>query len=71
MVLLPDQDYCASPWTVQLTGSTNIQHLLDMGPHIIIHMMGYASVMLFEGHPICHLYFMFNQSSFAQVQVAV
>ena len=28
------------------------------------------SVMLFEGCPIHHLYFMLDQSSFAQVQVA-
>ena len=27
------------------------------------------SVALFEGHPICYLYFMLDQSSFAQVQV--
>ena len=40
-----------------------------MGPHIIIHMRGYVPVMLFEGHLICQLYFMLDQSGFAQIQV--
>ena len=66
-----DQDYCASPWTVQLLDSTNIQHLLDMGPHIIVHVGRYTLVMLLEGHLICYLYFVFDQSSFAQAQVTV
>ena len=41
-----------------------------MGPHIIIHVGRYTSVVLFEGHLIHYLYFMLDQSSFAQVQVA-
>ena len=37
-VLLSDQDHCASQWTVSLPDGTNIQHLLEMGLHIIIHV---------------------------------
>ena len=51
--------------------STNIQHFLDMGPHIIVHMGRYASIMLFKGRFICQSYFVLGQSSFAQIQVAV
>ena len=51
-IFLPDQDYCASPQTVPLMDNTDIQHFLDMGPHVIVHMRGYAPVMLFEGHLI-------------------
>ena len=40
-----------------------------MGPHLIVHARWYMSVMLLEGHPIYYLYFIFDQSSFAQVQV--
>ena len=47
----------------------NIQHLLDMGPHVVIHVGRYTSIALFEGHLIHYLYFMLDQSSFAQVQV--
>ena len=68
-VLFLDQDYCTSPWTVKLVDGTNIQHFLDMGPHFIIHVGRYTSVVLLEGHQICHLYFVFNQSSLVQVQV--
>ena len=68
-ILLLDQDYCASPLTVQLPDSTFIQHLLDMGPHVIIHVGRYMSVVLFERHLICYLYFMFDESNFTQVQV--
>ena len=42
-----------------------------MGPHIIIHVGRYTSVAVFEGHLICYLYYMLDQSCFAQVQVAV
>ena len=58
-----------APRAVQLLDGTNIQHFPDMGPHIIVHVRGYASVALCEGCPICYLYFVLNQSSFAQVQV--
>ena len=40
-----------------------------MGPHIIIHVRGYASVMFLEGHMIYYLNFMFHQSSFTQVRL--
>ena len=39
------------------------------GPHIIIHVGRYMLVTLLEGCLICYLYFVFDQSSFAQVQV--
>ena len=68
-ILLPDQDYCTSPWSVQLPDSTNIQHLLDMGLHIVIHVGTYTLVAFFEGYPIHYLCFMLDQSSFAQVKV--
>ena len=42
-----------------------------MGPHIIVHMMGYVPVMLLKGCLVCQLYFMLDQSSFAQIQVTV
>ena len=51
--------------------STNVQHFLDMDPHIAVHVRRYMLVMLLEGCPICHLYFVFDQSSFAQVQVTM
>ena len=70
-VLLPDQDYCASPWTVWLSDSTNIQHLLGYGPsHVIIHDGEvYITNVLWRVSYPCHLYSMFDLSSFAQVQV--
>ena len=40
-----------------------------MGPHVILHVRRYTLVLLFKGHPICYVYFMLDQSSFAQVQV--
>ena len=58
-------------WTVWLPDSTNIQHLLDIGPHIVVHVGWYTSVTLLEGCPIHHLYFVFDQSSFTQVQITV
>ena len=42
---------------MQLLDGTNVQHLLDMGPHIIIHVRRYMLVMLLEGHPIHYLQF--------------
>ena len=39
-VLLSDQDHHASPWAVQLLDGTNVQHFLEMGLHIIIHVRG-------------------------------
>ena len=47
------------------------QHLLEMDPHNIIHVRRYMSVMFFERHPICYLNFMFDQTSFTKVQVAL
>ena len=69
-ILFSDQDYCASPWTLQLPDGTNIQHLLEMGLHIIIHMLGYTSVMLFERCHICQLNPVLDQGCLAQVEVA-
>ena len=51
--------------------STNIQHFLDMGPHIIVHVRGYTSIMILKGHLICQHYFVFGQSSFAHIQVTM
>ena len=34
------RDYCTSPWTVQFLDGTNIQYLLDMGPHMSSYMRG-------------------------------
>ena len=39
-ILLLAQDYCASPWTVLLLNGTDVQHFLEMGLHIIIHVGG-------------------------------
>ena len=68
-IFFPAQDHCTSPWTVQLPDDTSIQHFLDMGPHVIIHVRRYTLVVLLEGCPVCYIYFMLDQSSFAQVQV--
>ena len=70
-VLLPDQDYCTSPWTVWTLDITDIQYLLDMGVHIIVYVGRYMSVMLLEGCLIHYLYFVFGQSSFTEVQITV
>ena len=43
-----------------LSDGTNVQHLLEVGLHVILHMRRYALVMLLEGCPICYLNFMFN-----------
>ena len=59
-VLLLDQDHCTHPWTVQFSDGTNVQHLLEMGLHIIIHARVYVLVALLEGHPICYLNLVFN-----------
>ena len=40
-----------------------------MNCHMIVHVGRYISVALFEGHLIHYCYFVFVQSSFAQVQV--
>ena len=53
----PYQDHCTSPWTVRFPDGTNIQHFLHMGPHIIVHVRRYTSVMLLKGHSICYLFF--------------
>ena len=45
----------------------NIQHLLDMGPHIVIHMGRYTSIPLLKRGLIGEPDFMFDQSSFAQI----
>ena len=37
-ILLPDQNHCTSPWTVQFPDGPNIQHLLEVDLHIIIYM---------------------------------
>ena len=42
----------------------NIQHFLDMDPHIIVHMGRYASIPLLKRGLIGEPDFMFNQSSF-------
>ena len=68
-IFLSDQDYHTSTWTVWLPDGTNIQHLLEMGLHVIIHMWGYMSVMLLERHQICPLDPVFDQGCLAQVQV--
>ena len=49
----------------------DIQHFLDMGPHVILHVRGYVPVMLLKGHLVWQLYFMLDQSSSAQIQVTV
>ena len=53
-----------------ISDGTNVQHLLEMGLHIVIHVTGYASVALCEGLPICYLNSVFNLGSSTQVQVA-
>ena len=42
-----------------------------MDPHVVIHVGRYTSVAFFEGCLIYHLYFVFDQTSFAQVQVTM
>ena len=69
-ILLPDQDCHAGPWTVQLPDGTIIQHLLEMGLCIVIHMWGYTLVMLLERHWICQLDPVLDEGCLAQVQVA-
>ena len=59
-ILLLDQDYCTCPWAMWLLGGTYVQHLLKMGLHIIIHVRGYAMVMLLEGRPVCYFDLVFN-----------
>ena len=41
------------------------------GPHVVICVRRYTLVTFLEGHLICYLDFMFDQSSFTQVQVTV
>ena len=56
-------------WTVQLPDGTSIQHLLEMGLHIMICVWGYMSVTLLERHQICQLDPVLDQGCLAQVQV--
>ena len=43
-----DQDHCASQWTVWFSDGTNIQHLLKVGLHIIVHMVVFTSSALWR-----------------------
>ena len=48
-LLFLDQDHCTNPQTVWLLDGTNIQHFLDMGPHIIIPVRRHMSLCLLRG----------------------
>ena len=61
----------SSPWTVWLVHYTNIQQFLDKGPHVVIHMGRHMSVTLLKGCLIHLFYLVFDQGSFAQIQVTV
>ena len=50
----------ALPMDVQFLDGTNVQHFLEMALHIIIHMRGYALVMLLEEYLVCYFDFVFN-----------
>ena len=66
-ILFPNQHHCTCPQIVQFMDGPNIQHFLDMGPHVIVHVGRYASIPLLERGLVCEPDFMLNQSSLTQV----